>query len=235
MIRRYRHAQLLCMLVALVLVDPFLEGTFALEIVDVLLALTLISAVVACAQRRSRLIFGVGMALLVLGLSWYRNASGVETITIFYSGVALVFFGYVTAVVLTDVFRDSTSVSADTICGALAGYLLIGVGWAFAYALLQTAIPGSIVGLRAETFGGGYQQYLGYSFVTLTTLGYGNVLPANAQAEALAALEAIVGQVYLTVLVARLVALNLTESRRPAIEEGEDSLRPTAGTPGSGL
>ena len=123
------------------------------------------------------------------------------------------FFGYVTALVLTDVFRDSRAVSLDTICGALAAYLLIGVVWAFSYALLEALLPGSIDGLRDEGFANGYQQYLGYSFVTLTTLGYGNVVPANAKAEALATVEAIVGQVYLTVLVARLVALNLVSER----------------------
>jgi hypothetical protein len=115
--------------------------------------------------------------------------------------------------ILTDVFRDSRAVSVDTICGALAAYMLLGVAWAFAYALLEAVLPGSIAGLREEGFANGYQQYLGYSFVTLTTLGYGNVVPANAQAEALASGEAIAGQVYLTVLVARLVALNLVSER----------------------
>ena len=110
-------------------------------------------------------------------------------------------------------FRDSSSVTLDTICGALAAYLLIGVGWAFAYALLNQVNPGSIVGLRSEAGSSRYEDYLGFSFVTLTTLGYGNVVPANAKADALAVGQAMLGQIYLTVLVARLVALNLVSMR----------------------
>ena len=158
---------------------------------------------------------------LVLASSWYRDFSGIETVTIFHSVLALAFFGYLTALVLRDVFRDSDVVSADTICGALSAYLLLGVAWAFAYAMLEALLPGSIVGLRDDGMAEGYRQYLGYSFVTLTTLGYGNVVPANARAESLAVAEAIVGQVYLTVLVARLVALNLASARRKRTDDPE--------------
>ncbi len=219
MIRRYRHAQLLFMLVALLVANPFLQGKFVFAVVDLMLMLTLLSAVIACARRRRHLIVGGTLAVIVLVSSWYRSFSGIESVTIFYSVFELSFFGFVTAMVLTDVFRDSRAVSVDTICGALAAYLLIGVAWAFAYALLEVVVPGSIAGLREEGFANGYQQYLGYSFVTLTTLGYGNVVPANAKAEALATVEAIVGQVYLTVLVARLVALNLATTRRESHED----------------
>ncbi len=212
-IRRYRHAQLLFFLVVLLVANPFLQGTFVFALVDLMVVLALVSAVIACARRRRHLIVGISLSVLMLGVSWYRTASGIETVTILHTILAMSFFGYVTAIVLTDVFRDSRAVSVDTICGALAAYLLIGVVWAFAYALLEVVVPGSIAGLRDEGFANGYQQYLGYSFVTLTTLGYGNVVPVNAKADALATVEAIVGQVYLTVLVARLVALNLTAAR----------------------
>jgi hypothetical protein len=221
-IRRYRHAQLLFMLVVLLVVNPFVEGMLVFAVVDLIMVATLISAVIACAARRSHVIVGVTLAAIVLGSSWYRTLSGIDSVTILYSVFALSFFGYVTALILTDVFRDSRAVSVDTICGALAAYMLLGVAWAFAYALLEAVLPGSIAGLREEGFANGYQQYLGYSFVTLTTLGYGNVVPANAQAEALASGEAIAGQVYLTVLVARLVALNLLSERGRPEGDGQD-------------
>jgi hypothetical protein len=138
-----------------------------------------------------------------------------------YAGVGVVFFGYVTFLILADVFRHSTSVSVDTIAGALAAYILLGIGWAFAYSLLEHVVPGSIAGLRAPSGLHRYYEYLGYSFDTLTTLGYGNVVPANDKADALAAAEAVVGQVYLTVLVARLVALNLAAAHL-RVEAGDD-------------
>ena len=212
LVQRYRHAQLLAILSLLLLVNPFLHGLVGFTFVNVMLFLVLISAVIACGGERRRVVIGVLLAVLLQAAALYREFTGVTAVSLVYSTLGVVFFGYITALVLSDIFRTSQRVSADTICGALAAYLLMGVGWAFAYALLEQLIPGSIRGLRVA-IDGGYHEFLGYSFVTLTTLGYGNVVPGNDKADALASAEAIVGQVYLTVLVARLVALNLVFAR----------------------
>ena len=211
MIKRYRHAQLLAVLSVLLLANPFLQGALVVTVVDVVFGLTLISAVIASANTRWQLWVGVTLVVLVQGLAWWREYTGHLGITAASAALALVFFSYVTAIALIDVFRSSKVVSADTICGALSAYILIGVAFSFAFALVDVFEPGSFEGLR-EGVGKGYQRYLGYSFVTLTTLGYGNVVPLTSRAEAIAVAEAVVGQVYLTVLVARLVALNLTSS-----------------------
>ena len=203
------------MLVSLLMVSPYLQRTFVFAVVDLILLLTLASAVIASADRRGHAVVGVSLGVLVLITSWLRKFSGFEEVTAAYSILGLLFFSYVTAMVLRDVFRSRRVVSTDTICGALAAYLLLGLIWAFAYALLESLLPGSFEGLREEGYANGYQRFLGYSFVTLTTLGYGNVVPVNARSEALASGEAIIGQVYLTVLIARLVALNLLSERRP--------------------
>jgi hypothetical protein len=218
LLERYRHAQLLAVLGLLLVANPFAEHELGELVVDALLLVALISAIVACATMRHHVIIGVSLAVLLQAAGIYRDLSGITAVNIAYSTAGIVFFGYVTALVLKDVFRQTQTVSADTICGALSAYLLIGVGWSFAYALLDGLIPGSIEGLR-EAGRAGYDQYLGYSFVTLTTLGYGNVVPGNAKADALASAEAIVGQVYLTVLVARLVALNLVAARGGAADD----------------
>jgi hypothetical protein len=212
MIKRFRHVQLLAVLTLLLLANPFAQHTVGFVVLDVLFLVAMISAVVACSDRRSRLVIGLSLILLVQAASWYRAFNDIYAVSTIYSTLSIVFFGYVTALVLRDVFSRST-VSADTICGALSAYLLLGVTWAFGYALLEHLFPGSIVGLRSGEAGAGYGQYLSYSFVTLTTLGYGNVVPGNAQADVIASFEAIVGQIYLTVLVARLVALNLISAR----------------------
>jgi hypothetical protein len=211
-IKRYRHAQLLGFLSLLLLANPFLQGPMLMAVIDVLFALTMVSAVVASAKRRGHVIVGVTLVVLVQGIAWYRQYAGGTTVTVAYSVLVLVFFAFVTWIVLVSVFSVSEDVSSDTICGALSVYLLIGVGFAFLYALLDVLSPGSFAGLRGGP-DAGYEQYLGYSFVTLTTLGYGNIVPVNDRSEALASAEAIIGQVYLTVLVARLVALNLTSAK----------------------
>ncbi len=222
----FRHAQLLGALALLIVAHPFLDsGRIGSVTLDLLLLVTLLSTVVACSSTRLNLIVGLSLTLLMQASAWYRGFLAGEPLlaTSAQPVLGLVFFAYFGWLVLSDVFRART-VSLDTICGALAVYLLMGVWWAFAYALLENLIPGSIVGLRPFEQQGGYVQFLTYSFVTLTTLGYGNVVPGNNEADVLASAEAIVGQIYMTVLIARLVAMNLA-SGAGGDSTGED-IRP---------
>jgi hypothetical protein len=218
LMKRYRHAQLLFALALLLLAEPFVESVAGTVFFDVFLWITVVSVVIACSTRRRSLFIGLALAALMQLSLAYRTIRGLEEIDATHSLLAMALFVYVTALVLSDVFRRGDSVSTDTICGALAGYLLLGLTWTFAFTLLESLQPGSFVGLAptGDAMLPGYKRFLGYSFVTLTTLGYGNVVPSNARADALATWEAIVGQVYLTVLVARLVALNLKNGSRPA-------------------
>lgn len=119
--------------------------------------------------------------------------------------------------VLKDLF-SSTEVTNDRLCGALSTYLLLGVAWGFLYTGLEIAAPGSFAvgpGLEPVDPAGIDQRsstLFYFSFVTLTTLGYGDVTPLGATAQMLAMWEAIVGQAYLTILVARLVGLHVSRS-----------------------
>lgn len=206
---RYRHAQLLAALTLLLIVRPFLTGLLGSRILDVFLVLTLISAIFACAKRRRHVVIGVSLATCMLIALLLRSMEGIEAADVALSLLAFCFFGYVIALVLGSVFRDSRRVSVNTICGGLSVYLLMGLLWAFAFALLESAEPGSFSGIEQGIAFTNYERFFGFSFVTLTTLGYGNVVPLTPRADALSVSEAIVGQIYLTVLVARLVALNL--------------------------
>lgn len=217
LVSRVRHTQLLASLSLLILLTPFFASGFLRFVADVLLLVTFLSAVFAFADRRLHVAIGLLLTVAVQGVGWYRSVNEIDTVSVTYTVLALCFFGYFSVLVLRDVFR-ARDVSLDTIAGALSVYLLLGIWWAFAYALLEIAIPGSIVGLRggAST---GYQDYMGYSYITLTTLGYGNMVPGNAKADMLASAEAIVGQLYLTVLVARLVAMSLSGGLAAESEE----------------
>ena len=162
---------------------------------DTLLIVTLISAIVACSTRRRHVIIGISLAVGVQTAVLLRSVKGIETASIAMSLLALCFFGYVIALVLGSVFRDSHRVSMDTICGGLSAYLLLGIAWAFAYALLESTAPGSFSGIDSGEGFTDYKRFLGYSFVTLTTLGYGNMYPLTPQADSVAVTEAIVGQI----------------------------------------
>ena len=100
-------------------------------------------------------------------------------------------------------------VTFHRIQGAVAAYLLLGVIWAYAYSLLTLARPGAFTGpMSAE----GPRAWLYFSFVTLTTVGYGDVLPVHPVARSLASLEAVVGPLYLAILIARLVSLGVSDA-----------------------
>ncbi len=97
------------------------------------------------------------------------------------------------------------------IMGAICAYFLMGLVWAFAYSTLEFFQPGSFQmppgTVNQETF-----AY--YSYVTLTTLGYGEITPISAPARSFAILEAMIGQLYLAVLIARLVGIHIAQSSR---------------------
>jgi hypothetical protein len=111
------------------------------------------------------------------------------------------FFTFITGrVIAWSVSREHVDV--DTIFAALSGYYLMGLSWALAYALLDLLAPSSFTTPLDSPF----DEALYFSFVTLTTLGYGDIAPVAALSRALATTEALVGQVYLAVLIARLVS-----------------------------
>lgn len=100
------------------------------------------------------------------------------------------------------------NVFTDRIFGSIVLYLLIGLIWAVAYALLDASLPEAFAG------GGGGSGDLGnwiyFSLVTLTTLGYGDIMPVARIARSMAVLEALIGQLYPAIIIARLVSLQLT-------------------------
>jgi voltage-gated potassium channel len=213
--RQFRHAYLLVALVLILAVHPFVAGLpVASFLFDVFFFLTIVAAVVSCAPSRRQAIVGIvlGSALQILVF-----VDAFLEVRLFGARAILgvLFFGYVFVLLMHQILRERR-VTADTLYGGVSGYLLLGTIWAFAYAALELFVPGSFtLGIEMTDLRQGFLRFVGYSFVTLTTLGYGNIVPANPRADALANLEAIVGQVYVTVLIARLVAMNLTQSGRP--------------------
>jgi voltage-gated potassium channel len=118
------------------------------------------------------------------------------------------------------VFRQiaaSNVLSPNRIVGAICVYLLIGVIWSIAYALLELAAPGSFEGIANDMSSAWEPDWMYYSFVTLTSLGYGDLLPLTNSARTLSYMETVVGQFYLAIMVAGLVGAYLsakTESKK---------------------
>ena len=204
----------LVLLVVVAFVLPALGATEASGrlITNLVFSVLLISGVASVSHRRGvAVVLGVvaATALIARWVSWLAPATDLAT------GDAwsrLATFGLFAAVALVQVFRDGP-VTRHRIEGAVAVYLLLGLAWAGAYELLWLRHPDAFAG--AVTGGApDPQRWQYYSFVTLTTMGYGDITPVHAAARSLAVLEALVGQLYPAILLARLVSLEVEARRR---------------------
>jgi len=136
--------------------------------------------------------------------------------------VAVVFFAHISLVLLVRVFHQP-NVNFDTIAGAISVYFLIGVIGAFIFSVLAGLDPGALDIpqnlIEDEADPHNLRLMLYFSFVTLTTLGYGDITPISNAARIQVYLEALLGQLYLTVLIARLVSQQLSQSIATRIAE----------------
>jgi hypothetical protein len=208
--RRGRFAVLLCavllFLVAVAVAASWTERTLALRIASSVL---LVVALSTASGRRWILWCGTALASVAIGGSWgsvYAPGAPLREISLAATAAFLLLAsGSVLAAVLAD-----RTVTLDTIAGAIAVYLLLGVCFAFVHLSVLTVAPASYrlgagSGDSADALTA-LQTFVYYSFTTLTTLGYGDIHPVHPLAELASNAEAVGGQLYIAVLVARLVS-----------------------------
>jgi ion channel len=117
-----------------------------------------------------------------------------------FSAASVLYLVAPVAIVKHLAFRQA--VDQETMLGALAAYLLIGMAFAFAYRFVGAAQAGPFFGSKGD---GSVSSDLFFSFVTLTTTGYGNLVPAKNPGQTMAVLEALLGQLFLVTAVAKVV------------------------------
>jgi hypothetical protein len=178
-------------------------------------SLIIISGVIATARNRRFVAVTTAFILVFLFVGW----EGIERPTL-YLGVlndlgALLFLGFFAVLLLRQVLRAG-SITWHRVEGAVAVYLLMGLLWAFAYDIVELLQPGSF-GLKTQGSGGALPELGYFSFTTLTTLGFGDILPVSPLARSLAVLEGLVGQLFPVILIARLGAMELEYQRNRAV------------------
>ena len=197
---------LLVMLVAMVFVVPVIfEGKEASRVAnDVTFTLVLFSGAAAVVELRPVPLAAAVLCLVAIAIRWseWLLPAGVSSLA--HESAALMALFLLTLIVGVRVFAGG-SVTADRIMGAVALYLLLGLGWAVAYELLSLHVANAFTG--GVKGGQGSDRWFYFSFVTLTTVGYGDITPVARAAQSLATLEALVGQLYPAVILARLVSL----------------------------
>jgi hypothetical protein len=233
-IAKGRYAFLLVCILLLFVLYPFTSGdVFGIGVLDVLTTLILLVATYILGRKGHRVAVVVLLAIPAVVVGWLTYAIRSQMINAVADVLSILFFTTITLMILADVLKDER-ITGEKIYGAICAYLLMGLIWSFSYDLLETLHKESFsivraadkVGLqRTENFGAD-SDLAYYSFITLTTLGYGDICPRTATARSLASLEALVGQLYLAVLVSRLVGLHIAYSaeRWAMRQSGNDGL-----------
>jgi len=205
------------LLVSIFVIPPFVPtGSGRSAVGDVFFALLLIAGVRALYARRfARWVL---MPVTAITVSVDLASWIVPVPQVWVQVATLTSLLLLLAIILVQTFR-SGPITTHRIMGGVAAYLLLGVIWAEAYALVEIVRPGSFEGTL--NVADGPRAWLYFSYITLATVGYGDVLPTHPVARSLATLEAVTGSLYLTILLARLVTLaTIKESG-----EGADSYR----------
>lgn len=209
-IRIGRFLFLFISIILMMVLRPIMGGVMHFAIMtDILFTAVLISGLWAVSQKRGVFLMALLMAIPALVLKWVTYFAELPFLWIL-SRVFLTIFFVVMVVFLLSHIRRAKEVTPDLIMGAASTYFLMGLFWAFIFYFIETVSPGSfrLEGSPADM----ESQLIYYSFVTLTTVGYGDVTAASMIARSYSVLEAVIGQLYLTVLVAGLVGLHISQS-----------------------
>ena len=198
----------LVMIVVIVFVLPPLAsmGVTGRLFFDVLFSLLLISGIASMSGRRRVLITLTLISIVALAIRWvdsFNTSALLDVLNYLATITATILFS---TVVLSQVLKKGP-ITIHRIEGAIAVYLLLGLAWAHTYELIEYLSPGAFTG--ALTASSRFSSWMYFSFVTLATLGYGDIAPVHPVARSLAVAEAITGQLYLAILIARLVSQEL--------------------------
>lgn len=209
---RLRYPVVLLSLLALILVPAhFGRPTDATQlslrglIFEGLFTLLMLAALVPIADRRRTLAIGVllSVPVVVFNVLDIGSAEALPRLVSYFAFVLFIGYNMLRRLVV------ARSADTDTICAALCFYLLCALNWGILYAIIETVSPGSFnlgAGSEAHTL---LQSTIYFSFVTIATLGYGDILPLADSARVWASLESVFGQLFIAIVLARLVALQI--------------------------
>ena len=209
---QHRFTFLLAALVLLMVVSPQLEGTRAGAIFfTVGLTSVFITGVMANRERKWVFRGALVVAAVAIPLSWTALFADSEPIDLTKYMIVVIFSSVTAAMILISVFRDYMA-SVHAVVGAICVYLLIGLTWAMIYSAIEYVEDAPFrfpEHRRASEVGPdhtSFSQLTYFSFVTMSTLGYGDITPRTALAETACWMQTIVGQLYVATLIARLIS-----------------------------
>jgi hypothetical protein len=220
-----RFGVLLGILAVLLAGPPVLLG-FGLSAAwfDGLMALLLVAAILSlCFERHQRLFaLLLGLPTVLLAVGGHALPGPASAPVLLAGHVCEVLFLLGASVLIVQSLFSAATLKFDSILGAVCGYLFLGLGWAVLYSLIEGFQPGSF-DISPKLVSNGEparplpQVLTYYSFVTLTTVGYGDISPVSTATRTLAWIEALTGQFYLAVIVAGLVSVLAAKGEREGV------------------
>jgi hypothetical protein len=206
--RTYPIAHCLGALVVTFLLAPLYQLLPEGNVIEgVLMTAVLLCALMALGGRKRTLFIGMVLITPALAGTWTTRLAPGALPERFVLACALLFVGFVVAQLLRFIQR-APWINSEVLCAGVTTYLMLALLWALAYMIVERSVPDAFV-FTVEHI---ERQFKGltalyFSFVTLCTLGYGDIVPAVPIARTLAMMEAMTGTLYLAILVARLVSL----------------------------
>jgi hypothetical protein len=205
-----RYLLLLLTLLSLIALHPFAKGGSLLGYVLAAVGMAMVVLAVRAAKVRPRSL----VTLLAIGLGGRVLAAAglpMGRIEVAIAG-HLLGAGFVlwTGLIIVAHVMRSRRVTMDTVFGAACTYLLLGILWSEFYIVVALSVPNAFNGVTGVARGD-FGDIFYYSYITLTTVGYGDVSPAHPTARVLAMLEGLIGQLYVAIIIARMVGLQIAE------------------------
>jgi voltage-gated potassium channel len=185
--------------------------------IDAVAAVVVIAAVLAaCTRKRTRvaaILFSIPPLLLTV-FAQIDPPQMEPTTYVLLKATSATFLGFMTLTIVGELLHQR-EITRDSLAGAFCGYLLIGFSWSDLFCWIDLVSPGSFSHADPVQVTGTVESRSRlmhyFSFVTLTTIGYGDIVPVSPVARTLACLEAICGQFYLAILVAGLVSVRISQ------------------------
>ena len=206
-----RFLFLLVSLLCLILLTPLLESFVRLKIlIDIFVTIVFISGIYTVSNKKSIAVVSSILAIPMLISLWGPVFTKTDFFILIGDISGIVFMILMVFSILSYIFNEQEA-SANVIYASIVVYLLLALMWSFIYSVVEILNPGSF-SIPEQTIEEGRSVFAYYSMVTITTLGYGDITPVTNQARAFSMLEAVVGQIYLVVLVARLVGINIAQT-----------------------
>jgi voltage-gated potassium channel len=210
--RAHKFVLLFYCLLSSLLIFPFVEDFFlAKEIVTILQTAIFFSIIYTCLNDRRLFSFVLIMGAMAFTGLWWEYAFCSTFAAVMTSTITGLLF-LILAVVIIRGITSASETGLNAIFAAVSAYLLLAFAWGYLFAIVELLHPGSFSRLGDLTCGKFIMvPFWNVSFLTITTLGYVDVTPIYKISKALAIIEAIVGQLYLVVVVALLVGLHAGE------------------------